>query len=312
MSAHSQVNDESEEEDKKGDIFDSNMLSEQSDLEAASPDIKPFEQNTSPIKKEEKKDNDNIIVDNTKIAIPLEFFGEDKKEIKSNNVHKNHNSRLPTVTQKSSSNSIKKSSSNPIKSPSTTHPKPPTESNNTKEKNTLSTPHIGLIKHRSQMIKENDYSGIKKKEYDLVCLSMLENITTKIKTRYQPSPNSSILKEFNEIQKLLVISCSIQKDKRVHIVTERCIKIISILCNIFEDDKKKELYVSDVIQVLDVVGTFYQKAKGDFASIPFWFKMFKLTHKYVYSLFSLRSISHSQLREMINMESSENKMKRFV
>ena len=81
MSAHSQVNDESEEEDKKGDIFDSNMLSEQSDLEAASPEIKPFEQNTSPIKKEEKKDNDNIIVDNTKIAIPLEFFGEDKKEI---------------------------------------------------------------------------------------------------------------------------------------------------------------------------------------------------------------------------------------
>ena len=266
MSAHSQVNDESEEEDKKGDIFDSNMLSEQNDLEAASPEIKPFEQNTSPIKKEEKKDNDNIIVDNTKIAIPLEFFGEDKKEIKSNNVHKNHNSRLPTVTQKSSSNSIKKSSSNPIKSPSTTHPKPPTESNNTKEKNTLSTPHIGPIKHRSQMIKENDYSGIKKKEYDLVCLSMLE----------------------------------------------KCIKIISILCNIFEDDKKKELYVSDVIQVLDVVGTFYQKAKGDFASIPFWFKMFKLTHKYVYSLFSLRSISHSQLREMINMESSENKMKRFV
>ena len=55
MSAHSQVNDESEEEDKKGDIFDSNMLSEQSDLEAASPEIKPFEQNTSPIKKEEKK-----------------------------------------------------------------------------------------------------------------------------------------------------------------------------------------------------------------------------------------------------------------
>ena len=89
-------------------------------------------------------------------------------------------------------------------------------------------------------------------------------------------------------------------------------KVISILCNIFEDDKKKELYVSDVIQVLDVVGTFYQKAKGDFASIPFWFKMFKLTHKYVYSLFSLRSISHRQLREMINMESSENKMKRFV
>ena len=35
MSAHSQVNDESEEEDKKGDIFDSNMLSEQSDLEAS-------------------------------------------------------------------------------------------------------------------------------------------------------------------------------------------------------------------------------------------------------------------------------------
>ena len=26
MSAHSQVNDESEEEDKKGDIFDSNIL----------------------------------------------------------------------------------------------------------------------------------------------------------------------------------------------------------------------------------------------------------------------------------------------
>ena len=98
------------------------------------------------------------------------------------------------------------------------------------------------------MIKENDYSGIKKKEYDLVCLSMLENI-------------SSILKEFNEIQKLFVISCSIQKDKRVHIVTERCIKIISILCNIFEDDKKKELYVSDVIQVLDVVGTFIKKRK---------------------------------------------------
>ena len=116
------------------------------------------------------------------------------------------------------------------------------------------------------MSKENDYSGIKKKEYDLVCLSMLE----------------------------------------------KCIKIISILCDIFEDDKKKELYVSDVIQVLDVLGTFYQKAKGDFASIPFWFKMFKLTHKYVYSLFSLRSISHSQLREMINMESSENKMKLFV
>ena len=120
MSAHSQVNDESEEEYKKGDIFDSNMLSEQSDLEAASPEIKPFEQNTSPIKKEEKKDNDNIIVDYTKIAIPLEFFGKDKKEIKSNNVHKNHNSRLPTVTQKSSSNSNKKSSSNPIKSHSTT------------------------------------------------------------------------------------------------------------------------------------------------------------------------------------------------
>ena len=133
MSAHSQVNDESEEEDKKGDIFDSNMLSEQSDLEAASPDKTIWTKYFS-YKERRKKDNDNIIVDNTKIAIPLEFFGEDKKEIKSNNVHKNHNSRLPTVTQKSSSNSIKKSSSNPIKSPSTTHPKPPTESNNTKEK----------------------------------------------------------------------------------------------------------------------------------------------------------------------------------
>ena len=359
------MNDSSDEDDeisnKKGDIFDNNMLSEHSDLDLSSPEIKPFKDGNSPIKKPkekeeipvplEKKDtiikNDNIIVNNTKISIPLEFFGDDKTVIKPTNsgnasVHKNpisskHNNNtnvistttIPKVKQKSASSSVNKDSSihsrQPVKSPSTNHPKHRTESvssNNIKSSPSIpkiKTPitnktiqHIGPIKQRPPSnIKEND-SGIKKKEYDLVCLSMIENLTTKIKTRYQPSPNSSILKEFNEIQKLLVISSDIQKDKRIHIVTGRCIKIISILCNIFEDDKKKELYVNDVIQVLDVVGTFYHKAKGDFTTIPYWFKMYKLAHKYVYSLFSLKSLSQSQIKEMIKMSPSENKMKRLV
>lgn len=373
MSDHSPVavpmNDDSDEDDeiynKKGDIFDNNMLSEHSDLDLSSPEIKPFEKNNSPIKKttekedlqssldkkKDKKDstikNNNIIVNNTKISIPLEFFGDEKTDIKPSNnnisVHKNpisskHNnnnvistSTIPKVKQKSASSSVNKDSSihsrKPIRSPSN-HQKPRTESissnNNHNIKSSPSIPkiktpisnktiqHIGPIKQRPPLnLKEND-SGIKKKEYDLVCLSMIENLTTKIKTRYQPSPNSSILKEFNEIQKLLIISSEIQKDKRIHIVTERCIKIISILCNIFEDDKKKELYVNDVIQVLDVVGTFYHKAKGDFTTIPYWFKMFKLAHKYVYSLFTLKSLSQSQIKEMIKMTPSENKMKRLV
>ena len=289
------MNDESDEEDKKGDIFDSNMLS--SDLEVSSPEVKPFDKKTSPIAKEEKKDN--IIVNNTKISIPLEFFGDDKSTEHKNPNSSKHNviSTLPKVKQKDTSSSVN-TNQNIKSSPSIPKIKPP-------------PPHIGPIKSRPQMSKEND-SGIKKKEYDLVCLSMIDNLTTKMRTRYKPSPNSSILKEFNEIQKLILISTEMQKDKRIRIVTERCIKIISILCNIFEDDKKKEFYVNDVIQVLDVVGTFYHKAKVDFASIPFWFKMFKLAHKYVYSLFSLRTMSHSQLKEMIKMETSENKMKRLV
>ena len=359
------MNDSSDEDDeisnKKGDIFDNNMLSEHSDLDLSSPEIKPFKNGNSPIKKEKEKEkeeipvplekkeikNDNIIVNNTKISIPLEFFGDDKTVIKPTNsgntsVHKNpisskHNNNtnviptttIPKVKQKSASSSVNKDSSihsrKPIRSPSTNHPKNRTESvssNNIKSSPSIpkiktpisnkSIQHIGPIKQRPPSnMKEND-SGIKKKEYDLVCLSMIENLTTKIKTRYQPSPNSSILKEFNEIQKLLVISSDIQKDKRIHIVTGRCIKIIAILCNIFEDDKKKELYVNDVIQVLDVVGTFYHKAKGDFTTIPYWFKMFKLAHKYVYSLFSLKSLSQSQIKEMIKMSPSENKMKRLV
>lgn len=393
--------DEDELLNKKGDIFDDNMLGEQSDLEIASPEVKPFEKN-SPVdnttnntvgnidkiinkdninekKDEEKKENnENIIVNNTKISIPIYFFGETQEEgdkIKNitekkqpnNNINKLNNTISSTGTTKIQSNSNKiqnHHSSNPssepkikpkstitnsnkdqslsrkqnnIKSP-TTQPKTQSQKSNKQElQNSItvkpSSPtlpkqkpsstqkppnqHIGPIKPRpltSSTTKEPDY-GIKKKEYDLVCLSMLDNLTSKIKNKYQPSPNSSVLKEFNEIQKLLQITSetSTDKSKRVHQITEKCIKIIGILCNIFEDEKKRELYLNEINQVLEVVGTFYHRVKIDFTnSIPTWFKMYKKTLKFVYSLFSIKKYSQNQLKEILHMTSNETKMKNLI
>lgn len=388
--------DEDELMNKKGDIFDDNMLGEQSDLEIASPEVKPFEKN-SPVEnntlnnidnainnkdgnnektedEEKKGNNENIIVNNTKISIPIDFFGEtqegdnikgntEKKQ--SNNNNKLNNIIATTGTTKIQSNSNKiqnHHSSNPssdpkikpkstiinstkeqslsrkqnnLKSPITQSKTQSQKSN--KEQNSLSakpssppipkqksssihkppTQHIGPIKPRSlppSISKEPD-SGIKKKEYDLVCLSMLENLTSKIKNKYQPSPNSSVLKEFNEIQKLLQITSetSTDKSKRAHQITERCIKIIGILCNIFEDEKKRDLYLNEINQILEVVGTFYHKVKTDFTnSIPTWFKMYKKTLKFVYSLFSIKTYSQSQLKEIIHMTSNETKMKNLI
>ena len=172
--------------------------------------------------------------------------------------------------------------------------------------------------------KENSFkniitekSEIKKKEFDLVCLSQIENILTKIKAKYQPSPNSSSAKQFNEINKILQGPPETEnKVKRIKQITEKSFLVLQNVYSIFEDDKKRENYLNEINQVLDVMKVFLQKTKANFLASntnqPSWFKIFKLVHKYINSLFNLKVYNKTKIKSVICFPQQDNKMKNLV
>lgn len=156
---------------------------------------------------------------------------------------------------------------------------------------------------------------IKKKEYDIVCISMLESLLNKMKTKHnnatnESSSSSSFTKSFDDINKILTQLNTSDPSKRVKHITEKSMKILSILFDLLENEKKRESYLYDILQIIDVIQTFQHKTKINYGQkIPQWFKLIKLCFKYISSLFRIKSYSMNQIKELINQNDSDNKVR---
>ena len=153
-----------------------------------------------------------------------------------------------------------------------------------------------------------------KKEYDLLCLSMLDGIVPKIQTKYTPKPNLnfSVSFEFENIKSTIVTLGKVETKLRIKLITQKTMKLLFRLFNLFENSTKPYSHLLDTLNILDIINTFQHRTKIQYLKekeIPLYFTVIKIAFKYIYSLFKIKMYDSKYLKEIINQNEDKSLIK---
>ena len=166
---------------------------------------------------------------------------------------------------------------------------------------------ISNVQSKKAKIDNKDLE-IKKKDFDLILISMMSHIISKIKKNFDTKDkNSPTSKKFSEIFHLLNDEKikEFQSEKRMKLICENSLKSLALLFKILENEINYENYISQINEILDSLNEFKKKAK----KIIDDFKIFKITINYIYTLNHVKLFSYEKLKNILKEGKTENLIK---
>jgi hypothetical protein len=155
---------------------------------------------------------------------------------------------------------------------------------------------------------DNSNLEIKKKDFDLILISMIIHIISQIKKNFDTKDkNSPTTKKFNEIFHLLNDEKikEFQNEKRIKLICENSLKSLALIFKILENEINYENYISQINEILDSLNEFKKKAKKIIED----FKLYKITINYIYALNNVKLFNYEKLKNILKEGKTENLIK---
>ena len=155
---------------------------------------------------------------------------------------------------------------------------------------------------------DNNNLEIKKKDFDLILISMIIHIISQIKKNFDTKDkNSPTTKKFNEIFHLLNDEKikEFQNEKRIKLICENSLKSLALIFKILENEINYENYISQINEILDSLNEFKKKAKKIIED----FKIYKITINYIYALNNVKLFNYEKLKNILKEGKTENLIK---
>ena len=162
--------------------------------------------------------------------------------------------------------------------------------------------------NKKQTKIENNNLEIKKKDFDLILISMIIHIISQIKKNFDTKDkNSPTTKKFNEIFHLLNDEKikEFQNEKRIKLICENSLKSLALIFKILENEINYENYISQINEILDSLNEFKKKAKKIIED----FKLYKITINYIYALNNVKLFNYEKLKNILKEGKTENLIK---
>ena len=162
--------------------------------------------------------------------------------------------------------------------------------------------------NKKQTKIDNNNLEIKKKDFDLILISMIIHIISQIKKNFDTKDkNSPTTKKFNEIFHLLNDEKikEFQNEKRIKLICENSLKSLALIFKILENEINYENYISQINEILDSLNEFKKKAKKIIED----FKLYKITINYIYALNNVKLFNYEKLKNILKEGKTENLIK---
>ena len=162
--------------------------------------------------------------------------------------------------------------------------------------------------NKKQTKIDNNNLEIKKKDFDLILISMIIHIISQIKKNFDTKDkNSPTTKKFNEIFHLLNDEKikEFQNEKRIKLICENSLRSLALIFKILENEINYENYISQINEILDSLNEFKKKAKKIIED----FKLYKITINYIYALNNVKLFNYEKLKNILKEGKTENLIK---